>query len=326
MSLPFRRALALLFAGLFVLVAIGSVAYGRGYRFDTKTRQIRLTGVILLAGAPNRVQVNIDDGKPKSVSLPTTFRGLLPTSHTITVAAPGYASQTFVVNVRSGQTTFAADLELYRTSPFSTLRTGIPGTALLAPDGTALAWIENGNVLAVANASNLKKLPLGPKVSRLAWSENAEDILLQDEVGKLVAIASKAGVLRGSTYKVPPGDSTKILELLNSRMTYQNAQHIPGSPGWLLMDDSSAWTLFPDGELTLATRWGNSIITAVHLGRSSLATVRREEILVRNIANAQTALYELPNITQATAGVGVGEINLLLADGDLLQWQRGQFF
>ena len=54
MTLPLRRALALLFAGLFVLVALASIAYGRGYRFDFKTRNIRLTGVILLAGAPDR--------------------------------------------------------------------------------------------------------------------------------------------------------------------------------------------------------------------------------------------------------------------------------
>jgi hypothetical protein len=326
MTLPLRRALALLFACFFILVAIGSVAYGRGYRIDTKTRHIRLTGVILLAGAPNHVRVSIDDGETKNASLPTTFRGLFPTTHTVTISAPGYISQVFTMNVRSGQTTFATDLELYRTAPFSTLRTGIPSTAVLAPDGSTVAWIENGTTLAIADPTNVKKLPLIPKADHLAWSSSADDILLLDEGERVVGVVSREGAVRGATYAVPDNDRKEITKLLNSRMVYQDAQRIPGSTGWLLKDDSSAWVLLQDGSLTLATRWGNSIINTVHMGRESLATVRREEILVRNVANAQTARYELPNITQATAGVRVGEINLLLADGDLLQWTRGNVF
>ena len=109
-------------------------------------------------------------------------------------------------------------------------------------------------------------------------------------------------------------------------MVYSAVQTIPGSTSWLLLDESSAWILQPNGDLTLATRWGNQIVGAMHLGRQSLATIRREEVLVRNITNSQTALYEIPGITQASVGLSEGELNLLIADGDLLQWKRGKLF
>ena len=175
MTLPLRRALALLFAGLFVLVALASIAYGRGYRFDFKTRNIRLTGVILLAGAPDRVQVKIDDGEPKNVSLPTTFRGLLPTTHTISLSAPGYESQIFTLNVRSGQTTFATDIQLYQGSPFTTVRTGIPKHAILAPDGSAVAWLENQKIT-ISDTTSVKHLTVALDVESLTWSESNDNL------------------------------------------------------------------------------------------------------------------------------------------------------
>lgn len=325
MTLPLRRALALLFAALFIIIAPLSVAYGRGYRFDTSTRRIRLTGVIFLAGSPNRVQVTVDDGKPRNLSLPTTLRGLLPTTHTLTIAAAGYSSQVFTLNVRSGQTTFATALQLYQTQPFTTIRTGIPNTAQLAPNGSAVAWLQ-AHSLAIASPSGIKQLALITKVESLTWSENSENILLQDENRATVAVVSKAGAFRDAAYVVSAIDRLKVDELLNHRMIYKSLQRIPNSANWLLVDESSAWVLRPDGELTLATRWGNAIINAVHLGGDSLATVRREEVLVRNIDNGQTALYEIPNLTQASAGIHEGELNLLVADGDLLQWQRGIIF
>lgn len=325
MTLPLRRALALLFAGLFVLVALASIAYGRGYRFDFKSRHIRLTGVILLAGEPNRVQVKIDDNEPKNISLPTTLRGLLPTTHTVSVTAIGYSNQIFTLNVRSGQTTFATDVQLYQTTPFTTMRTGIPKQALLAPDGSAVAWLE-GQSLTIADTTSIKHVRIPTEVNSLSWSEPSDDLNLQNENQATVAIVSRAGVLREKSYVLPAGNRPKIDQLLNGRMVYSAIQTIPGSTDWLLLDESSAWVLQPNGNLNLATRWGNQIVGAMHLGRQSLATVRREEVLVRNISNSQTALYEIPGITQASAGVREGELNLLVADGDLLQWERGNLF
>lgn len=325
MTLPLRRALAFLFAALFLVIAPLSVAYGRGYRFDTKTRHIRLTGVILLAGSPSRVRLTIDDDTLKDVSFPTTLRGLLPTTHTILVEAMGYTSQVFTFNVRSGQTTFATDLQLYRINPFTTLRTGIPKQALLAPDGTTVAWLE-GKRLTIAGATSLKSFDTAPGAESLVWTENSEDLLLRNASLGTVAVMSRTGTLRDATYVLPAGDRRTIDQLLNSRMTYSDVQTIPGGGGWLLTDESSAWILQTNGDLTLATRWGNTIVNAIHLGRQSLVTVRREEVLVRNVQNAQTALYEVPGITQATAGTHEGEINLLVADGNLLQWKRGNFF
>ncbi len=326
MTLPLRRALAILFAGLFVIVALASVAYGRGYRFDFKARQVRLTGVVFLAGAPSRVQVTVDDGKPRNVSLPTTLRGLLPTTHTVGVAAAGYRGQVFTFNVRSGQTTYAPDLQLYRENPFTTVRTGIPLQALLAPDGSAVAWLEGQN-LAIAEATNRKHvvgIPAG--ADALTWSALSEDVTVLSAERETLATVSKAGIRRSAAYVPPTGEQQKIDQLLNGRMVYSSVQPIPGRTGWLLQDASSAWVLLPNGDFTVASRWGNPIVNAVHLGRQSLATIRREEVLVRNLANDQTALYEIPGITQASAGTHEGELNLLVADGDLLQWERGNLF
>jgi hypothetical protein len=325
MTLPLRRALALFFAGLFVIVALISIAYGRGYRFDTRTQKISLTGVIFLAGSPNRIQLLVDDEEQKNVSFPTTIRGLLPTTHTVNLGAAGYASQVFTVSVRSGQTTFVSDVQLYRTKPLTSVRTGIPKQAQLSPDGSTVAWLEN-NSLAIADALSIKRFNITAETEALSWSENSEDIILQNESRVVLAVVSKAGVIRDKSYILTTGDKSKIDLLLNGRMKYTTIQTIPGSAGWLLTDESSAWVLQPNGNLSLATRWGNSIINVIHLGHESLASVRSEEIIVRNISNGQTALYELPGITQATAGKHEGELNLLVADGDLIQWQRGNFF
>ncbi len=325
MTITLRRTLALIFAGLFIVIALTSIAYSRGYRFDVKNRQVRLTGVIMLAGAPSKVQVFVDTGKPKNVSLPTTLRGLLPSTHAVTVSAPGFTSQTLTLNVRSGQTTFATDIQLFKENPFTTIRTGVPSTAVLAPDGTAVAWLDE-NALIIANPAQTKKLTLVAEVERITWSANSEDIVLLDASNATVGIASKAGALRGAGYIVSTKERDEVLRLLRGRMSYTQAQRIPNSAAWLLVDESSAWVLQPDGELTLATRWGNAIINTLHLGREIVATVRQSEILARNIVNDQTAFYEIPNISQAAAGEQAGELNILIADGDLLLWQRGNLF
>lgn len=325
MTLPLRRTLALLFAALFVVVALASIAYGRGYRFDFRSRHIRLTGVILLAGGPNRVQVAVDDGEPKSVSLPTTIRGLLPTTHTVTLSAPGYASQVFTFNVRSGQTTFATEVQLYKSQPFKTVRSGIPPQAKLSPDGASVAWLEPGS-LVIANPVSTKRVKMTVGVNSLNWTESSENIVLQDDSLTVRTAVSREGAVRPATYVLPTAEQAKIKQLLNGRMVYSAAQAIPGTADWLLSDASSAWVLQANGDLTLATRWGNAIVNAIHLGRSSLATVRRGEVLIRNTANDQTALYEISAITQASAGVRAGEVNLLVTDGDLLQWERGNVF
>lgn len=325
MTLTIRRTLALLFAAIFIVIAPLSVAYGRGYRFDTKTRHVRLTGVIFLAGWPNRVRISIDEGGGKNVSLPTTVRGLLPTTHTLRLDAEGYMGQTFTLNVRSGQTTFTSDIQLYRAQPFSPVRSGIPPSALLSPDGTLVAWLS-GKILTIAEGSNAKNLTVPVGVDAVRWSTDGEDLLLQHGTRTTVAIVSKAGVLRNADYVLPAGSQARINSLLAGRMAYASAQVIPGGAGWLLTDESSAWLLEENGELSVATRWGQEIIRAVHLGRKSIATVRRGEILLRNTTNAQTASYELPGIAQATTGKREGELNLLVTDGDLLQWVRGNFF
>lgn len=325
MTLTIRRTLALLFAALFIVIAPLSVAYGRGYRFDTKTRHVRLTGVIFLAGWPNRARVVIDEGPPKNVSFPTTLRGLLPTTHALRVEADSYTSQTFTLNVRSGQTTFASDMQLYQTQPFTPVRSGIPPGAFLSPDGTFVAWLA-GKTLTIAEETSTKNVTVPVGVDAISWSADGEDILLQHGTRTTVAVMSKSGVLRDAAYQLPTGSQAKIDTLLTGRMAYAAAQAVPGGAGWLLTDESSAWLLEPNGELTLATRWGLPVVSAVHLGRKSIATIRREEVLLRNTTNAQTAAYEMPGITQATTGKREGELNLLVADGDLLQWIRGNFF
>ena len=189
-----------------------------------------------------------------------------------------------------------------------------------------MAWLEGQN-LAIAEATNRKHvvgIPAG--ADALTWSALSEDVTVLSAERETLATVSKAGIRRSAAYVPPTGEQQKIDQLLNGRMVYSSVQPIPGRTGWLLQDASSAWVLLPNGDFTVASRWGNPIVNAVHLGRQSLATIRREEVLVRNLANDQTALYEIPGITQASAGTHEGELNLLVADGDLLQWERGNLF
>ena len=194
--------------------------------------------------------MKIDDGEPKNVSLPTTFRGLLPTTHTISLSAPGYESQIFTLNVRSGQTTFATDIQLYQGSPFTTVRTGIPKHAILAPDGSAVAWLENQKIT-ISDTTSVKHLTVALDVESLTWSESNDNLLLQNENQATLAIVSHAGILREKSYVLPVGNRPKIDQLLNDRMVYSAVQTIPGSTSWLLLDESSAWILQPNGDLTL---------------------------------------------------------------------------
>jgi len=323
MTLILRRALALFFVGLFVIVALAALAYARGYRFDPVTKRITQTGVILLHGEPKKVRVSLDNQVPRPVNLPRAFRGIAPGAHTVTVSAPGYGTQKLSLAVTRGQTTTFPNLRLIQTEPLVTVRAGLPANSQLAPDGSTVAW-QDGSQLQLATPESSTTSPVIPNLAKFKWQAN--ELVGLDSTGKILGLLSSTGQYRAGAVPTQTDESALQTLAAEAKVRYLTAQRVNPLTAWLLTNEEGAWFLEDDGTVTLVSRWVSQPLAALEIGSNVLAIVRPDEITLRNFGNNQTFSFPLAGIVRVASAPHAGVLDLLVEDGDVLRWVRASFF
>ncbi len=114
------------------------IAYGRGYRFDFGSNNVRPTGLMSATSQPVGAQVFID-GKLKAAT-DTSFN-IDPGWYTVTIAKEGYQSWEKRLRVQ-GEVVTRADAMLLPANPSLSAITGNGVVSpVLSPDGTKLAFV-----------------------------------------------------------------------------------------------------------------------------------------------------------------------------------------
>ncbi len=324
MLLAVRRALALFFILVFVIVAPTALAYARGFRFDFATRQLRQTGVALLHGLPKNVVVSLDGQGLRATSLPRTYRSLTPGLHTIQIAATGYTTQNISFAIQPGQTTYLTNTQLVRTDPLVTVRTGLPANAQLSPAGSTVGWIEKGAVT-LASLAGFQHTQTVANAQSLAWVGST--LVIFDEKKQSLGTLSSTGLF------TPGAPQPEILPAANlnalaqtAGLTFTHAQRLEVEKSWLLTNAEGAWLLEENGSSTLISRWIEQPLSAKILKGTMFLTVRPNELTLRNLTNNQTQAFTQKGIATVADTPVDGNVYLLVRDGDLRTWMAANFF
>ena len=121
-------------------------------------------------------------------------------------------------------------------------------------------------------------------------------------------------------------ESALVTRLANAaNITFTSYQAIPDD-GWLLIGPGTATILQRDGTTTTASRWFSPILAVAELGNNVLVTIRADGVSARNLTNNQTQNFDMQDVVQASGDQSLGIMNLLVQDGDLLQWIKGRLF
>lgn len=323
MTLAVRRALALFFISVFVIVAPTALAYARGFRFDFATRQLKQTGVLLLHGLPKNVAVSIDGQPPRAAALPRTYRSMVPGTHTLRVEAAGYTSQAMVFSIYPGQTTYLTNTQLIRIDPIATVRTGLPANAQLSPDGATVGWIEKGNVV-IADAQGIQRTQTVAAAHSLAWLE--QTLIIFDAKNIRLGTLTTAGVFTpgGQPQVATSSQATKLAQAAG--LQFDHAQRLPDIKSWLVTNAEGAWLLSDAGDSTLVSRWVEKPLSARMVGRSMFLSVRNAELTLRNTTNNQTQTFFQDGIVAVADAPTEGHVSFLVRDGDLRTWMEADFF
>ncbi|MEK7631288.1 MAG: hypothetical protein AAB445_00270 [Patescibacteria group bacterium] len=323
MTLQLRRALALFFICLFVLVAPAALAYGRGYRFNFSTGKIQQTGVILLHGLPKNVFVSTDSQPYRGTTLPKTYRSVDPGTHTLHVQATGYTPQEYSVHVQPGTTSYLMNVQLLRNAPFTTLRTALPSTAQFAPPGNAVAWVAEQRVVMVTPDTRVVSKEI-PKLQTLAWVDQALEVFGEKSV--YLGQVNHAGVFTPNAKRNLP-DTKKLTALAQSAgLTYTFGQRVDALGGWFVTNGEGGWFVHDNGLSEIVTRWSAPPVAARIIGNSVLAIIRPDSITLRNLVTNHSQSFALKGIRKVADNPGEGSLDLLVTDGDLRSWVRAEFF
>lgn len=221
-----------------VCVVLGTaatiIAYGRGYRFDFNSTNVRPTGLMSATSQPVGAQVFIDGKLRAATDISFTID---PGWYTVTIAKEGYQSWEKYLRVQ-GEVVTRADAMLLPANPSLTAITGNGVVApVLSPDGTKLAFVvptptatSAGTLTARAGiwVLDLADKPLGlnrdsrqiatagdlnPNLVSLAWSADSKEIL--------VRLKPKTGIpsfflLETDRLNNPPIAAGSVLTLTNA--------------------------------------------------------------------------------------------------------------
>lgn len=97
---------------LFASVAFGVVFQSLGYKFNSQTRRVELTGMMLIKTVPRDADVYVDN-KKLSQTTPLRLTKLLPNSYDVRISKTGFSDWEEVVSVESGKASIIEDVYLF---------------------------------------------------------------------------------------------------------------------------------------------------------------------------------------------------------------------
>jgi hypothetical protein len=136
MNTKIRKFIFFFFLSLFFVSAPLVVLYTAGYRYHWKKGRFEKTGTLLIASQPADATA-IMNGDTSGKRTPASFSKILPDDYPVRVEKNGYFTWRKTLTVKSGETTFAKNIVLFKDT--------LPTTAFLG-DIIAVAFTENVSV------------------------------------------------------------------------------------------------------------------------------------------------------------------------------------
>jgi len=122
---------------IILLVSGIIIAYGRGYRFDTKQKSFGSTGIISVTSDPTGATITIDNKKVGATNTTVTIK---PGWYTVNISKEGYQSWEKSIRVQ-GEVVVSTHAVLFPSNPsLSAITTGGIASPILSPDGSKLAF------------------------------------------------------------------------------------------------------------------------------------------------------------------------------------------
>ena len=122
---------------IILLVSGIIIAYGRGYRFDTKQKSFGSTGIISVTSDPTGATITIDNKKVGATNTTVTIK---PGWYTVNISTEGYQSGEKSIRVQ-GEVVVSTHAVLFPSNPsLSAITTGGIASPILSPDGSKLAF------------------------------------------------------------------------------------------------------------------------------------------------------------------------------------------
>ena len=163
-------------------------------------------------------------------------------------------------------------------------------------------------------------------VASIEWITGGKTLKALDTKGNILKLVSANGVIQQTNVIAQQNESALVTRLANAaNITFTSYQAIPDD-GWLLIGPGTATILQRDGTTTTASRWFSPILAVAELGNNVLVTIRADGVSARNLTNNQTQNFDMQDVVQASGDQSLGIMNLLVQDGDLLQWIKGRLF
>jgi hypothetical protein len=187
-----RMAIALLFVLGFFATAPFVLLYTAGYRWNDRKGRVEKTGLIQVSTKPEGALIFLN-GILQKKTTPAGFKRILPDDYTVRLEKQGYFSWEKTLEVRSGETAFAAEIVLMRDS-LARLRTD--------GDFSATAFDESGRMFAsLRDADDLTELGVTDAVTgvtslfarlakgtyeetRMSWSPDGSALLFTGKTAK----------------------------------------------------------------------------------------------------------------------------------------------
>jgi hypothetical protein len=183
-----RAIITLLFVTAFLVTAPVVLLVTSGYRYNWKRQRIQKTGIIQIETTPEGAAVAFD-GIAQKKTTPAAFTRLLPQDYRVTVEKPGFLPWEKTLEVRSGETTFATGIVLYKEALPRLVIDADVIAAAWTDDGTDVAYLAHvGGFTEVLTSIDGETPRLLSRVAddaypdpSLAWSPEGDAVLLTSE-------------------------------------------------------------------------------------------------------------------------------------------------
>jgi hypothetical protein len=186
-----RAAVTFIFVALFVVTTPLVILYTSGYGINWKRQRIQKTGIIQVETIPSDAQVLLD-GVAQKKTTPSPYTRLIPDDYAVQILKRGYIPWQKKLTVKSGETTFATGISLYKdVLPRIALDAHVDVGAW-SDDGKNLAYVADDGkwqeVAVLANGTTRVLLARFPHATysdaALSWSPKGDAVLLTANVAK----------------------------------------------------------------------------------------------------------------------------------------------
>src|SRR3989339_2090055 len=140
MKIQTRRTIYITFFAIFFIIVPILILYAAGYSYNFKKNRIEKTGVLIVETFPKKSNVYLNDKILKKT--PARFSHLLPDIYKVTINKTGYYSWENEISIRSGQSSFATNIILFKKSEPILIKSGKISILAGSPDQQKIIYSQ----------------------------------------------------------------------------------------------------------------------------------------------------------------------------------------